>query len=186
MLANISHAQAQSLLKQRNALLLTTMALLVVVLSLTFVATSKDRELVLVPSLAKPLTISSASISPEYLEMVTRDVATLALNRSPSALDYWMEGVLKIVHPSAYGRVKADLMKLVAEQRGSDVAQSFTFTGMKIYPRTLTSDVSGTLTTFVGKQVISSEPKVFRFVWSYSGVSLSLLRFGLVEAKGAA
>lgn len=185
MLANISHSQAQSLLKQRNALLLSTLALLVVTLWLTYAATSKDRDVLLVPSLSRPLAISSANVSPEYLELITRDVATMALNRSPASLDYWMEQVLKVVHPSAYGRVKAELVKLVSEQRGSDISQAFTISDMKIYPKTLTSDVSGKLTTFVGSQVISSEPKTFRFVWSYSGLSLSLVRFGLIEPKGA-
>lgn len=185
MLANISHSQSQSLLKQRNALLLSTLALLVVTLWLTYTATSKDREVLLVPTMSRPLAINSSNVTSEYLEMTTRDVATMALNRSPASLDYWMDQVLKVVHPAAYGRVKADLLKLINEQRGSDISQAFTISGMKIYPKSLTSDVSGTLTTFVGNQVVSSEPKTFRFIWSYSGLSLSLVRFGLVEPKGA-
>lgn len=185
MLADISHSQSQSLMKQRNALLLSTLVLLVVTVWLTYAATSKDREVLLIPTISRPLAISSSSVTSEYLEMTTRDVATMALNRSPASLDYWMEQVLKVVHPTAYGRVKADLLKLVDEQRGSDVSQAFTISGMKIYPKSLTSDVSGTLTTFVGNQVVSSEPKTFRFIWSYSGLSLSLVRFGLIVPTGA-
>lgn len=184
MLAEISHGRSQSLLKQRNMLAVFALVLLGVVLMMLLALTAKDREVVLSPVLSRPLVISSAGVSPEYLELISRDAATMVLNRTPSGLDYWMEQVLRIVHPSAYGTVKAQLVKIVNEQRGSDVAQAFTMTGMITNPSQLTTDVSGVLTTYVGKQVISSEKKTFRFRWAYSGLSLSLIEFGqLVSGK---
>src|SRR3546814_1446506 len=67
----------------------------------------------------RQIEISSAGVSREYLELVTRDASVMMLNRSPQNLDYWMESVLRIVHPSAYGRIKGDLLKIVSDQRGS-------------------------------------------------------------------
>ena len=83
----------------------------------------------------------------------------------------------KIRHPSAYGRLKADLVKIVTEQRGSDVAQAFVIRAMTVDPAALTSDVTGTLKTYVGAQVIASEDRKFRFSWAYAGLRLSLTGF---------
>lgn len=179
--AVFSHNRAQALLRQRNMLLLSTLTLLVLTLWLVYAVTSKDRQVVLVPTLSKQLSISTAGVSPEYLELVARDTALVALNRSPTGLDYWMESVLRLAAPAAHGSLKSELLRVVKEQRGSDVAQSFTLTGMTIDPRRLTSDVSGKLTTFVGRTVVSSEQKTFRFRWSYNGLSLNLIGFGLLQ-----
>src|SRR3546814_11461700 len=82
-------------------------------------ASARDREIVLQPVRTRQIEISSAGVSREYLELVTRDASVMMLNRSPQNLDYWMESVLRIVHPSAYGRIKGDLLKIVSDQRGS-------------------------------------------------------------------
>src|SRR3546814_14075844 len=79
------------------------------------------------------------------------------LNRSPSSLDYWLESVLKIVHPSAYGRIKGDLLKIVNDQRGSSVSQYFALEGLRVATHGLTSEATGTLNTVVGRPVRSEE-----------------------------
>ena len=79
MLAEISHGRSQSLLKQRNMLAVFALTLLGVALMLIMALTTKDREIVLAPVLSRPLTISSASVSKEYLELVSRDAATMVL-----------------------------------------------------------------------------------------------------------
>ena len=110
-------------------------------------------------------------------------VALVLLNRSPAALDYWMEQILKVADPSAYGTLRAELVKIVTEQRGSDLSQAFVITGLTVDAETLTSVVDGDLKTFVGGQVIASEKKRFRFGWRYAGLRLSLLSFVLVPDK---
>lgn len=183
MLAEISHGKSQALLKQRNILLISTVALLVIVLMQVGLLLTRDREIVLQPVLPRPIAISSDHVSREYMELTTRDTALLILNRSPSGLDYWMENVLSLVDPSAYGEVKSQLIKMVNEQKGSDISQAFTLTGMTIDTRNLTAVVSGRLQTSVGKTVISNEPRQFAFKWRYSGLSLRLVRFGLVASQ---
>jgi conjugal transfer pilus assembly protein TraE len=178
MLADISHGRSQALLKQRNMLAVLVLTLIGLMMVIIMMFVSRDREIILQPVLSRPLTISSAGVTAEYLEMVTRDTAMVALNRSPASLDYWMSEVLRVVHPSAYGRVKSSLIKIVNEQKGSDISQAFSMSEMTVDPKQLTSEVTGTLTTFVGKKVISSVKKTFRFRWSYAGLTLSLVEFG--------
>lgn len=176
-----SHTQSQRVLKQRNMLLVTTVALAALSAALGMAAANRDREIVLQPVLRTPLTLSSAGVSREYLEAVTRDAAVLTLNRNPQSLEYWMSAVLEMVHPSAYGQVKADLLKIVEDQRGSSIAQYFTIESIKVDPQALTSDVTGVLHTIVGREEVSAVPKIFHYGWVYNGMSLKLVQFGMVE-----
>jgi conjugal transfer pilus assembly protein TraE len=175
-----SHAQSQRVLKQRNVLVGVSLGLAALSAMLGIAASSRDREIILQPVLRSPLTLSSAGVSREYLEAVTRDAAVLTLNRSPQSLDYWMKSVLEITDPRAFGAVKADLMKIVQDQRGSSIAQYFTLESMKVDPAALTSDVTGTMHTMVGREEVSAAPKIFHYGWAYNGVSLKLVQFGMV------
>ena len=178
---SFSHSQAQRVVKQRNVLLLVAGALAISTVGLFFTASARDREIVLQPVLTNPMTLSSSGVSREYLEAVTRDVAVLTLNRTPQSLEYWMKAVLEVVHPAAYGKVKGDLLKIVEDQRGSSIAQFFTMESIVVDPDALTSEVKGTLHTMVGRQEVSAVEKTFRYGWSYTGVSLKLVQFGMVE-----
>ncbi|WP_109356269.1 type IV conjugative transfer system protein TraE [Sphingorhabdus sp. EL138] len=180
MEAHIAHRSAQRLLRQRNWLALLAAGLAVTSLVAITAATTQSREIVLVPVTGQSLTLSSAGVADEYLELVTRDTALMLLNRSPEGLDYWMEQILKLADPGAHGRLKSELVKIVSEQRGSDIAQAFVIRSLSIDPKELRSEVSGTLKTFVGAQVIASEERKFVFRWSYSGLRLALTGFAQV------
>lgn len=176
------HAHNQRILKQRNLLVVVAAALAGLTILLFVVTISRDREIVLQPVLRSPLTVSSAGVSREYLELITRDATVLTLDRSPQNLEYWMQQVLDITAPQAQGRLKADLLKIVNEQRGSSIAQFFTIQTMQIDPKHLWSEVTGDLHTIVGNKVVSKERRTFRFTWEYSGVSLKLIGFGMVAS----
>jgi conjugal transfer pilus assembly protein TraE len=176
-----SYAQSQRVLRQRNLLAAVSGLLAAAAVLLSLFLASRDREVILQPVLRSPLTVSSAGVSREYLELVTRDTAVLTLDRSPANLEYWMKAVLDITAPSAQGRIRGDLMKIVDEQRGSSIAQFFTIQSMEIDPKKLRSTVTGDLHTIVGEKVVAKEKRTFRFDWQYSGVSLKLIGFGMVS-----
>lgn len=177
MLAQISHERSQALLRQRNLFALASAGLGIALALAGGLAATRSREVVLVPTTRAPLTISSAGISAEYLEFVTRDAALMLLNRSPEGLDYWMAAILELADPAANGKLKAELVRIVEEQRGSDVTQAFVIKELKVDPAGLTSEVSGTLKTFVGAAVIASDERRFRFDWTYQGLRLALAGF---------
>lgn len=175
-----SHSHSQRILRQRNMLAVAAAALGAITLLLFTVSLSRDREVVLQPVLRSPLTISSAGVSREYLELITRDTVVLTLDRSPQNLEYWMNAVLDIASTRTQGKIKADLLKIVDEQRGSSIAQFFTIEKMEIDTKNLRSEVSGELHTIVGDKVVSNERRTFRYDWEYSGLSLKLVGFGMV------
>ena len=177
MYSDISHERQQSLLRQRNLFALTSAGLGLALVVAGSLAATRDHDGVLVPTVPKQLTVSSAGVEADYLELVTRDAALVLLNRSPEGLDYWMNEILKLADPASYGQLKAELVRIVEEQRGSDVTQAFVIRSMTVDPKGLTSDVTGTLKTFVGAQVIASNDRSFRFRWSRHGLALGLVGF---------
>ena len=181
MFVQISHERSQALLRQRNLLALTSAALGIALTVAAGLAATREREVVLQPTVRTPLTISTAGVTADYLEFVTRDTALMLLNRSPEGLEYWMNQVLEIADPASRGALKAELIKIVAEQRGSDVTQAFVIRSMTVDAPRLTSQVKGTLKTFVGQQVIASDERTFHFTWSYRGLRLALAGFAQVS-----
>ena len=169
-----AYEEAQRHLRQRNRF-----AALAAVLGLTSLlavgaATTREESVILVPVTSERLTLGSDATDAYYLELVTRDTALMLLNRAPESLDYWMEQVLKVADPAAHGRLKAELVKIVEEQRGSDISQAFVISRMEVDPQALTAVVTGTLKTFVGAQVIASQQRSFAFSWKRRGLSLGL------------
>ncbi|WP_179506119.1 MULTISPECIES: type IV conjugative transfer system protein TraE [unclassified Sphingomonas] len=177
---DLAHDKSQRVLRQRNGLALLSLVLGLVAVGSVVSAGRKDREVVLVPTLRAPVTLTSAKVSPDYLEMVTRDVALVALNRSPQSLTYWMDSILEVTDEQARGQVKKALMKVVAEQQSSQITQFFTPDGMQVDPDHLTSTVGGTLHTVVASKEVTSEHRTFRFTWTYNGISLKLKGFGMI------
>lgn len=177
MQTEFAHAQAQRYLAQRNRLAAICAVLGTISVLALGAAITRDEHVVLVPVTSETLTVSSGGIDAHYLELVARDTALMLLNRSPESLDYWMEQVLKVADPAAHGRLKADLVKIVDEQRGSDVSQAFVIRSMLVDTKSLTASVTGTLKTFVGAQVIASQERTFRFAWAKRGLSLGLTGF---------
>src|SRR3546814_2967581 len=130
---SFSHSHNQRILRQRNMLAVAAAALAAITIGLLLVTISRDREVVLQPVLRSPLTVSSAGVSREYLEMITRDTVVLTLDRNPQNLEYWISEVLEITAPHMPGRIKADHMKNVSEQRGSTTAPFFTIDKKETY-----------------------------------------------------
>jgi conjugal transfer pilus assembly protein TraE len=177
------HAQSQRVLRQRNLLGITAMVLAGAVALLLLLSATRTREIVLQPVLGSPVTVSSSGVSRDYLELITRDTAVLTLNRSPGSLDYWMRSVLAIVSPKAQGWIKADLLKIVNEQRGSSMSQYFALESMEIDAKHLQSRVTGKLSTVVGQKVVSNDARTFIYDWEYSGMSLKLIGFSMLQPK---
>ena len=172
-----AYEEAQRHLRQRNRF-----AALAAVLGLTSLlavgaAATREESVILVPVTSERLTLVSGATDAHYLEVVTRDTALMLLNRSPQGLDYWMGEILKLADPAAHGQLKAELVKIVEEQRGSDISQAFVIRRMDVDPGGLSSTVTGTLKTFVGAQVIASNDRSFRLSWSRRGLSLALTGF---------
>jgi len=157
---SFAHEASQRTLKQRNLLALICVVLGILVVVMFTAASTRDREVVLQPILPSQMTLSSAALTPEYLVAISA--------------------------PEARGALKAKLLRIVAEQEGSQVTQFVTINWIRTDPENLTSQVGGVLHTIVGSKDVRREHKIFEFHWTYTGVSLRLKGFGVVVKKEGA
>ena len=172
-----AYEEAQRHLKQRNRFAALASVLGLTSLLAVGAAATREESMILVPVTSERLTLGSGATDAHYLELVTRDTALILLNRAPESLDYWMEQILKVADPAARGHLKAELVKIIDEQRGSDISQAFVIASMRVDTEALNSTVTGTLKTFVGAQVIASQERSFEFTWNRRGLSLGLSGF---------
>jgi conjugal transfer pilus assembly protein TraE len=177
MRAEFAYEEAQKYLRQRNQLALVAGVLAVTTLLGVGAAATRDRELVLVPDHQR---------APGAVERRTRRALPRARHprhRADAAQPQpprprLLDGGDPQARRSGSARaLKAELVKIVDEQRGSDISQAFVIRKMEVDPAGLTSTVTGTLKTFVGAQVIASNDRSFRFRWTKRGLALALAGF---------
>lgn len=174
-------AQAGNYVMQRN--LVAGIAGGSLLLNLVFggLLLTRTEQVILQPVIQQPLTITSSRVTRDYLELVTRDTAISILNRSPQSLNYWMNNVLKLTDPEAYGTVKAQMLRITNQLRGSDITQYFEPQTIVTDPDELKSEVTGIVHVFLGSKKVSADVVKYRFNWTYRGLTLKLSGFDKLE-----
>ncbi|MFC4726343.1 TraE/TraK family type IV conjugative transfer system protein (plasmid) [Glycocaulis abyssi] len=141
------------------------------------------QDVILVPTLTSDMHVSSGTVSREYLEQVTRDVAGLFLNRHPRNRAYFERAVLRLVHSSVYG----DMERRLNEERVNRIETntSTVFHPVELYTESSQSysEIHGVLETYVGDERISRENAVFAAEWRLDGLSLRLIEFARIDAR---
>lgn len=181
----ISIRNAQAVLRQRNALLFFVIGLMALNAWTWLELNRQEEQIVLIPVLDSETRITNRRVTAHYLEQVTRDVVTLMLNRNPRSLPYFEDELLRIVHPSAYGEVKKQFVKMVDEARSGDISTVFFPTRMTVDPSALRSEIEGELHVYVGNTRVSKDRRVYEIRWHYAGLRLSLIAFEDILNKEA-
>jgi type IV conjugative transfer system protein TraE len=176
--------ETKKILKQRNLAVIACAVLLISNLFLSSAVIFGDKETVLVPnSLNQEASIINGKMSPAYVEALTRDVVNLMLNITPANVEYATKSILKITHPKFYGHLKTAL-----NDRSKDVINrriSVYFSPQSITP---TQDqngvfVVGKLSTYLGKEEVSSEEKTYSITYVFEGFKPLVLDFHEVDPK---
>lgn len=177
MHAEYAHREFQAVLRQRNVLVIAAIGLMILNGWTLSLLGAKAREIVLVPTLEREAVVATNFVDPSYLEQATRDVAYLALNRSPNNLDYFSRQILRIVDPRAHADMQQQLAALQADARESQVSTTFFPTEIFVDPAGLYSEIAGELNSFVGTTRVTSDTTRYGARWTYAGLRLALVDF---------
>lgn len=140
-------------------------------------AANKQSEVVLVPTLASELAVREGAASREYLEQMTRDVASLFLNRTPHNTEYFEDTLLRLVDPRVYASMQAELEDARAERVETRTSTVFHPIELYVEPDRGYSEIVGEVQTFVGDERISKETKTFAATWAVNGLTVRLHEF---------
>ena len=182
---NVSYTRLKTALRQRNVLAVFTLLLGVTGLLQTYLIATRDRHVILTPTLLADTALSTRAPSPEYLEQVTRDVAGLFLNRHPHNLSYFRENILRLAHPSTHGEIESALMETERRLIATKTATVFYPAEIYVDPLTLYSEIRGELHTYLGPERVSSEPALYAADWRFEAMRLWLEDFYPITADEA-
>ena len=158
------------LLYQRNILGILFLVMLIANLFLSFAIFLHKKEIVLVPnSINEEISIKNHKMSTGYLEALTRDVASLMLNVSPANLEYNSKALLKMIHPSFYGTMKNEISQRNISVENRRISTVFFLQSINIKNKKNTVQIVGKLSTYIGKEEVEFEQKIYQISYEFSG-----------------
>ena len=182
------HAQQKridGLLRQRN-LLLGGLALLAATnFAVASLAALRTTETILIPTQLAETAIRDGSVSDDYLIGITRDVATLMLNRHPHDTDYFRESVLRIVEPRHHGALEASMAadeRLNRYKSGERTFHPTDLCRVRTPDGQLVTEIVGRLNTYLNDRKVASEELAQRFD-APVGTIKTRLRRGLIALR---
>jgi conjugal transfer pilus assembly protein TraE len=138
-------------------------------------------EAVLVPTMTSDMSLMSGAPSGPYMEMLTRDVASLFLNRHPNNTDYFQENVLRIVDSSVYAEMEQELRAMREERIHTRTSTVFHPIEIFTDPTEGYSEITGVLQTRVGDQQVAEDTRTYAARWNIEGLSVRLLDFAEID-----
>lgn len=160
--------------RQRNVALVLLFTALIAIVVLSVSVTAKKDQLVLVPLTSQPLTVEAGKVRRDYLRETAITISYFFENITPETADYFEERILSVTHPSARGRISAELRDTV--ERWKDGSSSRAWYPRDVYedPKNLYVEITGELRTFVGTKSVDSRQMTLAMQFFQEDYSLYL------------
>ena len=169
--------------RQRNVALVLLAVALVSIVVLSLSVTAKRDQIVLVPLTSQPLTVEAGKVRRDYLRETAITISYFFENITPESADYFEERILSVTHPSARGRISADLQETV--ERWKDGSSSRAWYPRDVYedPKSLYVEVTGELRTFVGTKLVDQRQMTLAMQFFQEDYSLYLQNIEELEIQ---
>ena len=169
--------------RQRNVAVGLLLVALVSIVVLSLSVTAKKDQLVLVPLTSQPMTVEAGKVRRDYLRETAITISYFFENITPETADYFKERILSVTHPSARGRISADLQDTV--ERWKDGSSSRAWYPRDVYedPKSLYVEVSGELRTFVGTKLVDQRQMTLAMQFFQEDYSLYLQNIEELEIQ---
>lgn len=169
--------------RQRNVALVLLLIALVSIVVLSLSVTAKRDQIVLVPLTSQPMTVEAGKVRRDYLRETAITISYFFENITPESADYFEERILSVTHPSARGRISADLRDTV--ERWKDASSSRAWYPRDVYedPKSLYVEVTGELRTFVGTKLVDQRQMTLAMQFFQEDYSLYLQNIEELEPQ---
>jgi len=167
-------SQLNTVGRQRNVALVLLLVSLIAIVILSVSVTAKKDQLILVPLTSGPMTVEAGKVRRDYLRETAVTISYFFENITPESAEYFEERILSVTHPSARGRISADLQETV--ERWRDGSSSRAWYPRDIYedPKRLYVEVTGELRTFVGTKMVDKQQMTLAMQFFQEDYSLFL------------
>lgn len=186
MRERIAQLEFGRLIQVRNAFFLALVGSLVLnliqgVLNVSLMGHSRT---VIVPAgFQKSFWVSEGAVSAEYLSEMARHIAYLVLNVTPDSMDYNQQKLLQLVHPSAYGHIKNQMIANKNDLVVKKITTAFFITDIQPNAEKLSVEIIGDLQAYIGEGRVPPQRKTYRVQFDQESGRLRLLRFEEGEGR---
>lgn len=156
--------------RMRNILLFCLVVMLLAVAALSVALMSKDKEIVLIPSVIDEMNITASRVPDAYLLSLTHDMSNLLLNRHPHDTSYFKDNVLRMVHPRYHNAIVRQIEFDEDNNKfksGTKVFRPIVL--CRVRGDVIQSEAVGEVETYINGSRIAKERLVYRYVWEHEG-----------------
>lgn len=186
MREKLAQLELSKLVQWRNALFLGLVGSLLINLfqaALNLTLIGSHRTVIVPTGFQKEFWVSDSAASPSYLAEMARHVAFLVLNVSPETIDYNQQKLLQLVHPSAYGKLKNQMLSAKQELSDKKITTVIFITEVTADSSKLNAQIVGDLVAYMGETRMPPQRKTYQVRFDYSSGRLTLLGFEEIAPK---
>ena len=170
----------ENLIKQRSALMVISVGLLLSNLLLVIkIMSDSTRIIITPPEIQKSFWVEKGSVSPEYLEQMSLFIAHLVLDVSPGSAKRQRDVALGYVSPKFYNALKKRLEDEEAFLKKEQVSLSFKPTHITVDAKELEVTLLGEMNHYVASERIKNSQESYKLHFDYRGSKLHLTSFKL-------
>ena len=175
----------QQIVAQKNFLLgFLGIALLLNILQVVERLTVTEKIIVLPPSITKDVWIKGNTVSESYLEEWSLYLTNILLNVSEKTIGYQAELALRHVSPDFSGKIKKKFKNDTTNLQKNNATTTFSPKEIKVIEKTMTVFVTGTFSTYVGKERVSAHEQTYQLNFVFNkGRFLQLTNFTLTKKE---
>jgi conjugal transfer pilus assembly protein TraE len=159
------------------ALLLGSMLTNLVLGAFAFRMSSRERVVVVPPTIHKTFWVEDERVSAEYLEQMGFFLMQLTLNVTPLSIDHQSKVLLQYAAPAAYGELRTALSSAAERLKRDGAATVFSPRDLIVDERSLKVGIRGQLTTFISDRRVSEVAKGYAVEFQYTAGRIFLKSF---------
>ncbi len=159
------------------ALLLGSMLTNLILAAFAFRLSSRERIVLMPPTIHKTFWVEDERVSAEYLEQMGYFLMQLTLNVTPLSIDHQSKVLLQYAAPAAYGELRTALSAAAERLKRDGAATVFSPRDLIVDEQALKVGIRGQLTTFISDRRVSEVDKGYAIEFQYTAGRIFLKSF---------
>jgi conjugal transfer pilus assembly protein TraE len=167
---SIERSQVAKLFAQRNGyilLALGSMLLCLIQLVIIFLLSSREKTILVPPTIEKSFWVSAQHVSPEYLSEMTTFFANLRLNITTESANQQREMLLRYTDPAYHNVLKAQLIQEADRINEQHLSMAFFPVNVKVDAKHVKAMIEGDIKSYVGESALPTKRVSYLIAYRY-------------------
>jgi conjugal transfer pilus assembly protein TraE len=160
-----------------GALLVGSIVVSVILALLAARLATRERVVMVPPTIHKTFWVESERASAEYLEQMAYFLAQLTLNVTPASVDHQARVLLQYAAPASYGELRTTLLAAAERVKRDGASTVFSTQDLVVDEPGLRVGLRGQLATFISDRRVAEVAKGYAIELQYAGGRIFLKAF---------